>query len=184
VSGLRWSALLVCFVVSCDTAVKQGGQPGHLDVQWTGSNPGKISGVATAAWCAPRRLLEIRAIQGDTGIGLAIYPVETIAAASYRVLDPAKAESLPPAAGVALRWLTQTSVQGFQADSGTVKLKRSASGLLSGTLSAHARSVADTQRIAVSGRFKDLVVRPATQACAASPAERNARAAPGDTGVH
>lgn len=129
-------------------------------------------------------MLEIRAIRGDTGIGVAIYPAETIATASYRVVDPVKAESLPPAAAVALRWLTQTSVQGFQADSGTVELQRSASGLLSGKLSAHARSVADTQRIAVTGRFKDLVARPETGGCTAPPQQRNPRAAPGDTGVH
>jgi hypothetical protein len=180
----RWSVPLVGFMVSCGSPVPKPDKPGHMEVEWTGSNPGKLAGPATAEWCGPRRLLEIRSMQGDTGIGLAIYPAETIAVGKYRVVDPIKAESLAPAAGLAIRWLTQTTVQGFQGDSGTVELDRSGSGLLSGQVTAHARSVVDTQKVSVRARFHDLVVRREVRGCVAAPQQGNPRAVPGEPGVH
>jgi hypothetical protein len=175
---------LLFLVGSCGVAPERRETAGRLEVQWTGSDRGKISGPATAEWCAPDRLLEIRSIQGDTGVALALYPSETITAGRYRVVDPVKAESLPPAAGLALRWLTQTTVQGFQGDSGTVDLERSISGQISGQVRARARSVVDTQRVEVTGIFRDLTVRPKRSECATSSGHSGKHAEPSDTGVH
>jgi hypothetical protein len=74
-------------------------------------------------------------------------------------VDPLKAESLPPAAAVALRWFTQNAVKGFQGDAGTVILERSQSGVLGGNVAAGAHSVIDTQRVAVKGTFEGLPIR-------------------------
>jgi phage protein U len=153
-------------------------------VQWTGSERGQISGVAAAEWCGLQKLLEIRTVQGDTGIELALYPGKTVVAGAYRVMDPVKAESVPPAAGVALRWVTQTAVQGFQGDSGTVHLRRSNSGRFSGNVSAHARSVIDTQRVYIKGTFDDLTLERAGRGCTAPAARRAEDAEPRPTGVH
>jgi hypothetical protein len=179
-----WSIPLLVLAISCRIAPENSGKRQYLDVRWTGAGRGKITGPATAEWCSPRRLLEIRTVQGDTGIALALYPAETIATGKYRVVDPAKAESLPPAAGVALRWLTQTTVQGFQGDSGVVDLERSASGLLSGRFRIRARSVVDTQRVNVTGTFEDLAVRPESRGCVAPGTRSGEHAEPPDTGVH
>lgn len=179
-----WSTLLLLLANSCRTAPGNGEKQAHLDVRWTGSNPGKISGPAAAVWCSPRRLLEIRAVQGDTGIALALYPGETIAAGKYPIVDPAKAESVPPAAGVALRWLTQATVQGFQADSGVVDLERSAAGVLSGRVKIRARSVVDTQKVSVTGTFEGLTVRPEARGCILPENNSGEDAEPPDTGVH
>jgi hypothetical protein len=130
-----------------------------------------ISGPATAEWCGIRKLLEIRAIQGDTGLALALYPADTILAGHYLVIAPPKAESAPPAAAVALRWLTQAAIRGFQGESGSLVLDRSQSGTLSGRLAAGARSVSDTQRVVVTGTFRDLKVRPQTHGCSPEPAD-------------
>jgi hypothetical protein len=142
---------------------------GHLVVRWDGPRDGSISGPATAGWCAVRRVLQIRTIHGDTGIALALYPGKTLRPGAYPVVDPVKAESVPPAAGVALRMLTQNLVQGFQGDSGRVHLERSSSGRFSGTVQARARSVVDTQRIRLAGTFRELRVVTDTAGC--SPAE-------------
>ncbi len=176
--------LLLLLAASCRTTPENSDRRGHLEAQWAGSNPGKISGPATAEWCASRRLLQIRTIQGDSGIALALYPSDTIATGRYRVVDPVKAESLAPAAGVALRWLAQTSVQGFQGDSGVVDLKRSTAGLISGQIRVGARSVVDTQKVSVRGFFQDLTVRPDTRGCVAPIKQSGADAEPADTGVH
>jgi hypothetical protein len=180
----RWSILVVLLAGSCRTPPNDREQGAYLDVRWTGSARGKLSGPATALWCSPRRLLEIRTVQGDTGIALALYPGETIAAGRYRVVDPAKAESLPPAAAVALRWLTQSTVQGFQADSGAVELERSGAGVLSGRVRIRARSVVDTQKVSVNGAFERLTAAAGGPECAAAESISVEDAEPPDTGVH
>jgi hypothetical protein len=98
-------------------------------------------------------------------VALAVYPGKALEAGVYRVVDPVKAESVPPAASVALRVLTQNLVQGFQGDTGRVKLDSSTSGRFSGSVTARARSVVDTQRISLSGTFVDLRVVPDTAGC-------------------
>jgi hypothetical protein len=174
---------LLLLAISCRAAPENNEKRAYLDVRWTGAGRGKISGPATADWCSARRLLEIRTVQGDSGIALALYPADTISTGKYRVVDPARAESVPPAAGVALRWLTQTTVQGFQGDSGVVDLERSASGLLSGRIRIRARSVVNTQKVSVTGTFEDLTVRPESRGCVA-PGKGSEHAEPPDTGVH
>jgi hypothetical protein len=182
-------------VAACGQAPLPETGPGHFEVRWKGAGEGGVSGTALATWCAVRRVLEIRLVQGDTGIALALYPTKAPSAGVYRVTDPARAESLPPAAGVAVRWPTQSLVQGFQGDSGVVQLEESGSGLLSGRVSARARSVVDTQRIRLSGDFRDLTVRPDTRGCPPADSARadsalkeeaaiGDDAEPLDTGVH
>ncbi len=156
-------------LTACDEAGSQRLQAGRLDARWTGADSGKISAPASAEWCADRRLLEIRAIQGDTGLGLALYALDSIAPDSYRVVDPSRADSSPPSARVALRVFSQTTVKGFQADSGTVTLQRSGSGPLSGNVSARARSVLNGEQIRLSGRFERVGVMPQTRGCIPPP---------------
>jgi hypothetical protein len=162
--------------------LRRGG--GQIEVRWGGADTGTISGPATAEWCGVLRLLEIRAVRGDTGVALAVYPQETLAAGRYAIKDPVKAESLPPAAGLALRWAAQTSIRGFQGEGGWVVLERSPSGELSGTLAGVARSVADTSRRTVFGTFRNLTVRPQTRGCVRPVHDTIRDAPPGDTLVH
>ena len=68
-------------------------------------------------------------------------------------MEPSRADSSPPSASVALRLFAQTTVDGFQGDSGAVILKRAARGPLSGSVSARARSVLNGKQIRLSGRF-------------------------------
>jgi hypothetical protein len=175
--------LLTSIIGACGDGKSRTGSEGHLEVAWQGKEPGRISGKADAGWCSLRQVLEIQTVQGDTGIALALYPGKSLVPGAYRVLDPGKAESLPPAAGVAVRWLGKSVIQGFQGDSGRVDLERSGSGLLSGRVQAHAHSVVDTQRIVLTGTFRDVAVRPDSLGCAPpEPADEDAD--PADTGVH
>ena len=153
-------------------------------MSWSGKERAKLSGAATAEWCEPRRSLEIHTVQGDTGAALALYPERALAAGRYAVVDPTKAESLPPAAAIAVRWLGQTVVQGFQGDSGSVILERSSTGVWSGRFGARARSVADTQRIRLHGSFRDLVVKPAASGCGDPDRESDMDPEPPDSSVH
>jgi hypothetical protein len=177
-------AIVLVGLLGCNQAPAFRGGAGQIDVRWTGSERGRLTGGATAEWCSILRLLEIRAIRGDTGIALAIYPADTIIPGEYRVIDPAKAESLPPAAGIALRWASQTAIKGFQGESGSVVLERSRSGVLSGRIAAAARSVTDTQRVAIDGTFRGLTIRPQARGCAPPLETFDEDAQPRDTQLH
>jgi hypothetical protein len=146
-------------------------QAGRLDAGWTGADSGTISAHAAAEWCADRLLLEIRAIQGETGLAMALYPVDTIVSDSYPVVEPTRADSARPSASVALRLFSQTAIEGYQGDSGMVLLERSSSGRLSGSLTARARSVLKGERIRLRGRFERVAVLPQERGCIPEPAD-------------
>jgi hypothetical protein len=174
--------LLTWLGLACEPGNQLPDGPGEMTVQWTGSVDGSMTAPASATWCEVQRLLEIRSIRGDTGIALALYPTRKPTAGSYPILEPARAESLPPAAGVAVRWLARNVVQGFRGDSGRLQLERSSSGKLSGQLQARARSVVDTQRIRLTADFRNLTPRPDTLNCTPVDSTEDAGGA-GDTMV-
>jgi hypothetical protein len=146
----------------------------RLEVRWTGGEAGTFRAPATADWCDSLNLLEILAMSGDTGIGLAIYPREGISTGSYPVRLPAAADSIPSSSAIALRWFTQTSVRGFQADSGALSLTRAADGTLSGRFRAAAHPVTGKGPLSLTGSFDGLRQRPATRGCSTSPAPPSA----------
>ena len=154
---------------------------GRLEATWS-PRDGGIAGEATAEWCALRQVLEIRTIRGDTGLAIAVYPGKAVGPGRYRVVDPVRAESLPPAAAVAVRWVTRNRVQGFRGDSGQVELERSPSGQFYGRVRARARSVVDTERISLTASFRDLTPSPDSLGCS-PPDTADENAEPGDTGL-
>lgn len=152
----------------------RGGEDGaptgaRLEARWTGADTSAFGAPATAEWCDSLELLEIRAIAGDTGIGIALYPREGIASGVYPVRPPEAADSVPPSAAVGLRWFSETSVQGYQADSGQVALTRGADGALSGRFTATAHAIAGRGQLTLTGSFDDLRQRPATRGCSRAP---------------
>jgi len=176
--------LLASGLWACQATARRPAPQGHLEVSWTGKVSGSVGGMATARWCGLLRVLELRLVRGDTGIAVAIYPVRSPVPGVYRVVAPAKAESLPPAAAIAVRWLGQTVVQGFRGESGQVVLQRSSAGLFSGRLKGRARSVVDTQHLTLNGSFRDLILTPDSLGCAPTDDDRDEDAETVDTGVH
>jgi hypothetical protein len=175
---------LVSLLVACERSARGPTTDGQLEVSWTGKDRGGVSGAATATWCPARRVLEIQSIAGDTGVAVAVYPERSLVSGTYQVLEPARAESLPPAAGVAVRWLGRSMVQGFRGDSGSVVLERSGAGLLSGRLGGRARSVVDTQHIRLRGTFRNLAIRSDSLACQTPENQAGPNPDPEDTSVH
>ena len=175
--------VLFSILLACQRPASRSSSEPHLQLTWSGKNRAQLSGAAAAEWCEPRRSLEIHTVQGDTGAALVLYPKRGLAAGTYPVVDPPKAESLPPAAGIAVRWLGQTVVQGFQGDSGSVILERSSTGVWSGRFEARARSVSDTQRIHLNGNFRDVVAKAAASGCV-DPGEPDMDPEPPDSSVH
>jgi hypothetical protein len=178
--GLRGGSAFVALVVAaCSGPASESVPGGRLEVEWTGADTGKLAGGAVAEWCAAPPMLEITAVQGDSGIGILLYPTDTVRADSYPLLRPERADSSRPAGAVALRWFGETAVKGFRSDSGSLIVTRSPDGRLAGRFSAELLSATDASRLHATGTFRGLTVVPPARGCPPRPA-----AQPPDTGVH
>ncbi len=149
----------------------------RLAAAWTGSDSGRLVAPVRAEWCDSLGMLEIRAVQGDTGLAVAVFPASAPRPDSYPVLPPHVADRATPSAAVALRWFAETAIRGFQGDSGVVVIER-ADGRITGSFRSALRSVGDTARLDLQGSFRDVPVGPATRGCAPRPAT-----GPGDSGI-
>ena len=167
-SARRLFLLAFCFAPACSAPPERQNGAGWLEAHWTGADTGKMAASMTAEWCDVRRALEIRGVAGDTGLGLVLYPVDSIGADSYRIVLPEGADTLPPAAAIALRVFSPNTIQGYQGDSGTVALERREDGVLSGVFEARARSVVNGQIVTVTGKVGDLTIVPQKRGCGLS----------------
>jgi hypothetical protein len=142
----------------------------RVSVRWTGADTASFSASAVAEWCASLHLLEIRAVAGDTGVGIALYPPDTIEAGRYPFRRPDVADTaLPPSAALALRWFSQTTVMGYQGDSGSLTLERRPDGSLAGRFTAAAGPLVTGTRGHATGTFGGLRVVAAPSDCAGPP---------------
>ncbi len=172
-SPLRKAARLfgLSLVLAC---AKDGGELGGgpmLTVHWTGADTAAFTAPVRAERCDSQPLVQIRAISGDTGVGLVLFDSGTARAEHYPVRRPETADSASPAAAVALRWFAKTAVQGFQGDSGDVAVRRGGDGKLSGTFRAKARAINGTGRLELTGSFDEVGVEPAAAGCAPAAAD-------------
>jgi hypothetical protein len=137
-----------------------------LEVQWVGSDTGKLVAPVVAEWCDSLRLLELRATRGDTGIALALYPADSLSPGNYPTAPPERADSTRPSAAVAMRWFAETSIRGFRGDSGAVSVAATGPGVGAGRFAGRLRSTTEGSVLRVSGSFRGLTVRPAPPDCA------------------
>jgi hypothetical protein len=174
-------ALVACLGVALACAKPDVGtrRGPRLTVRWTGADTAAFGASATAERCDTLHLIEIRAISGDTGLGLALYHSGTVPPGNDPIRPPAAAGGSAPAAAVAVRWFSKTAVQGFQGDSGQVSLARRADGDLSGTFTAKAHSINSKARLNLTGSFDGLRIKPAALGCVAPP--RDSTASPRDS---
>ena len=161
-------------VAACSRGGASERRTGSLEVEWTGADTGKLSAPAIAEWCDSLGVLELRAIHGDTGFALALFPADSARAAGtagpgrYRVRPPAKGTARPWSA-LALRWFAETSIRGFKGDSGAVTVESAGAGATAGRFDAWLRSATDASKLTVKGSFKGLTVTPAGPECAGRP---------------
>ena len=149
---------------------KPAAAPGTiLEAQWVGSDTGKVVAPAVAEWCDSLRLLEVRAMHGDTGIALVLYPKDSVTPGAYRVVPPERGDSSRPSAAVALRWFAETSIRGFRGDSGSITLSGPGPGGGAGSFVARLRSTTDGSRLHLTGLLRGLAVRPARADCGGVP---------------
>jgi hypothetical protein len=163
--GLAW-IWLVASTLGCQPGT-QGAAAGRLSIRWTGPDTASFASPAVAEWCASLHLLEIRAVAGDTGAGIVLYPADSVGPGVYLVRRPDVADTTrPPSAAVALRWFSKTTIMGYQADSGRVTVERTPDSRLAGRFAIGARPLVTGARLTASGTFEDLRVVTAPVTCA------------------
>jgi hypothetical protein len=139
---------------------------GRFDASWTGSEKGRMSGQATAAWCRETHTAVLTAVRGDTGVSLLIHPAESLAAGRYPILEPGSARQTVPAAAAALRLVSTTAVVGYQSQSGTLTLESAAGGGLSGRFEVTAKITSERAgTVKLTGRFRDVRLAPGGTLC-------------------
>lgn len=166
----RWARLvwrwLVVGALACHPDA-QGAGEGRLSARWTGPDTAAFSSRAVAEWCAALHLLEIRAVAGDTGAGIVLYPADTIRPGVYPVHRPDLADTArPPTAALALRWFSKTTIMGYQSDTGRVTIERTPDGSLAGRFAVGARPLVAGARLTATGTFEDLRIVAAPVRCA------------------
>lgn len=173
------SAWLVAAALGCH-AESGAAAEGRLSIRWLGPDTAALSAPAVAEWCASLHLLEVRAIAGDTGAGIVLYPSDSIGPGVYPVRRPEGADSAQrPSAAVALRWFSKTTIMGYQADTGRVTVERTPDGRLAGRFGVGARPLVTGARLTASGTFEDLRIVTAPVTCAGRQAgDTAARARP------
>ena len=140
---------------------------GHLEARWVGADTGKLKVRARANWCAPARLLELIGADSDAGMGLAVYPAESLASGPYAAFDPVKETLHRPGVAVGVRWFTETEIKGYQSDSGAVSLTRR-DGTLDGSIDARMHASSSPETIRVTGTFRGVPLTVDSTRCAES----------------
>lgn len=165
----RLAVSVLALATACSRNERADSEGATLEAQWVGSDTGKLVAPVVAEWCDSLRVLELRAMHGDTGIALALFPADSLAAGDYPAVPPERGDSTRPSAAVAMRWFAETSIRGFRGDSGSVTLAAMGPGAGAGSFAARLRSTTEGSRLTVSGSFRGLTVRPAATDCAGVP---------------
>jgi hypothetical protein len=163
--GGRLRAAGLVLLLSCRPA--DSGSIGTLEASWVGAETGTVRSPAFARWCPDRRFAEVLGIRGDTGVAIAIRDVDSITPGRYAAVLPDSADTTAPSATVALRFLSRTSITGYQSDSGAVTLVRGPDGTFDLNFQVRAKPPAAAARLTLHGDANGLPVRDGGFDCAA-----------------
>ena len=168
----------VSLLIACHGSAA-GPSAGRLQAKWAGSDSGKLNAKAHATWCAPDRLLEIIGVDSDAGMGLAIYPSDSLAEGDFPVADPRLDSLKRPRTTVGIRWFTETQIKGYQGDSGGLKLTRR-ERVLDGALEAKLHAAGTPETIRVSASFRGVPLVSDSSRCHSDSVTAAADSAPED----
>jgi hypothetical protein len=154
VRQLFLSALVLAAPFSCHRRSKAADPTvGTLDVEWTGSATGRFVAEASGLWCPADSLLELTAIRGDTGVGIALAATDTLRLGQHPVVLPSVPVGWRPLARAAIRWITKTESKGFEGAGGNVHLTDLSGSRVSGRVDARMKGVNQRDTLRVVGTF-------------------------------
>ena len=129
-----WRVVPIAALAAMAACNPEGGRA-TLTARWVvAAESASITMPATVTWCPDPGRFDLRAFEGDTALGVAVYPEGTTSVAgSYPVLAPGGPVQIRPAAAVALRWMDKAAIQGWWGDSGAVSFTSGPLGGISGS---------------------------------------------------
>lgn len=153
--GLCHFIVLVGLVVSCN----EGTGRSRVTATWTGADSGKVAAQPEVIWCQDDRRLVVTLVRDDLGVGLVLYPAESLAGGEYPAFDPGRDTIVRPSAAAGLRWFTEQAIVGYQSDSGGVVLVQDGPRF-SGSFGFRLHSIDSPRRIHITGTLKGLTPEP------------------------
>jgi hypothetical protein len=165
---LRAGPILVCASVLACARSDATRERSVLEARWSGGDSGSFRGVATARWCTEAGFGELLGVRGDTGVAIALRHADSFAPGRYPAVPPDSADTSRPSATVGLRFLSRTSVTGYQSDSGWVTFDRDAAHRLGASFQVRARVVGGVASVRLEGRATAVPVERGGEACTTS----------------
>lgn len=171
-------AVIALGLAGCRADLPPDPAAGTVEMRWrrgaAGAASGELESGGLAWWCEGSRLLELAAIRGDTGVGLVLFPADSLRAGTYRVRHP-DSTARRPDASAAIRWFDTSTVMAFQGVGGSVSVERVGGGRISGRLAVRARvaaaganaaaAAAPRDSLVLEGSFRDVPVQTGGRAC-------------------
>ena len=113
---------------------------------------------AHAVWCRDQGWLELVAARNDTGIGVAVFPTDSIFTGRYAVLPVLeRRDSVRPAAGLAVRWFSTTELLTFEGHDGEIVIDGD-EAMVHGRFSGRLRVLVGEESLELEGEFRDVPV--------------------------
>ncbi len=151
---------------------------GTVSVQWDGFVRGSLTAPATGSWCPTDSLLEVLAVRGDSGFGFALAVTDSVRVAKHSAVAPSVVVSWRPIAVAGLRWVTDTAVRGYEAQSGTIDVTAVTAGRVTGTIDLRLKQMETIDTIRLRGSFNQISVTPALGRCGRAQRPAGAGAGP------
>jgi len=139
---------------------------GDLWATWYGDERGQFIAPLKVTHCAESGLVELLAIRGDTGIGIALFLRDSsrIDTTSYPVLPGSLLNEPRPGATVGARWFATTAISAYEGVAGTVKIQ-SAGSALKGTIDAKFQGLDKPDTFRLRASFVQVPVVRADSGC-------------------
>lgn len=161
---MRYALILLLVAAACKRAPRA--VPGDLDVSWGGSSRGRFVAPLQATHCAESGQVELLAIRGDTGIGVALFLEDSSAVQPvvYPVMSGSLLHETRPGSSVAARWFAVTSIAAFEGITGKVTLSSGGSEL-NGTLDVSFKALDRPDTLHLTGSFTRVPVAKGDTNC-------------------
>lgn len=139
---------------------------GDIHAVWYGAERGRFIAPLKATHCAESGLVELLAIRGDTGIGVALFLRDSsrIDTTAYPVLPGSLLNEPRPGATLGARWFTTTAISAYEGVAGTVQIQ-SAGSALRGTIDAKFQGLDKPDTFRLRATFVQVPVVRADSGC-------------------
>ena len=163
----RRTVVLIALLAAC----ARSEDPSVVTAEWTSTDStigsGRMTQVATAAWCAPIGQLTVVALRSDSGVAIS-YRTDAVRAGEYPIVDTSASRA--PSAVVAVRFVQGIKVLALSSDSGSLTLDPGAGSRISGSFRAWFRESGTASPVEVRGQLTGIPVLRDSAACAPTPA--------------